>query len=65
MGQWHCGAPFSAAKEVAYVADLLAQSGVTMTAAQRELLAVCPACKREATVERDDHSQHLSPEAEK
>jgi formate hydrogenlyase subunit 6/NADH:ubiquinone oxidoreductase subunit I len=57
-----CGEPFVAAKEIAYAADLLVQSGLTLTDAQRALLSVCPACKRKATIERDDISQHLSPE---
>jgi hydrogenase-4 component H len=60
-----CGEPFASAKEVAYVADLLVQSGLTLTDEQRALFSVCPDCKRKATVMRDDISQHMSPEAEK
>lgn len=60
-----CGAPFASAKEVGYVVDLLVQSGLPLTPQQRALYSVCPSCKREATIARDDLSQHMSPEAEK
>ncbi|BEV70891.1 MULTISPECIES: formate hydrogenlyase complex iron-sulfur subunit [unclassified Paludibacterium] len=59
-----CGQPFAPAREVGYVMDLLRQSGLPLSEAQREQFACCPSCKREATIARDLTSQHLSPEAE-
>jgi hydrogenase-4 component H len=59
-----CGRPFSTAKEVAYVADLLLQSGITVTPELRASYATCPDCKRKLSVSRDELSQHLNLEAD-
>lgn len=60
-----CGQPFAPAKEVDYVMDLLAQSGLPVSPAQRTQYATCPDCKRKQSITRDQQSQHLSLEADK
>ena len=57
-----CGQAFAPAKEVNLVLDLLAQSGMPVSATQRAHYATCPDCKRLQTLARDDATQ-LSPEA--
>lgn len=49
-----CGTPFAPAREISHVIDLLAQSGIAVTEASRHFYATCPACKRKATVIRDN-----------
>ena len=58
-----CGEPFAPAKEIRYVIDLLAQSGLPLTEAQHSQHAACPECKRKHTLERDGLSQHLTAAA--
>jgi hydrogenase-4 component H len=59
-----CGHPFAPAKEVAYVTDLLTQSGINVTEELRATYATCPDCKRKQSISRDELSQHLTLEAD-
>ncbi|MEF2071151.1 formate hydrogenlyase complex iron-sulfur subunit [Consotaella aegiceratis] len=49
-----CGKPFAPAKEIAYAAEILAQTSddPNRTEQQRRLLSTCPDCKRKADLQK-------------